>query len=104
MVDDTFRSQLLHRLEMVDSKPRIDDFAAFVHIVRTHKGISVEGLAQQIGVQPSFVAFLEMGLLESNELSTDVQVQLENALEASFDAFQRVGRQLLDAIKPGQLR
>lgn len=83
--------ELPQRIQDARSDAAQEDFALYVRSERIKLGVDRAALAQQTGLERSFLAFLENGLLLPGELTQEIREKIEKA----FQAFQRSDRQTI---------
>jgi ribosome-binding protein aMBF1 (putative translation factor) len=88
MTEDEFDRQLPHRVMHAQPTPAENEFACHVRSARQSTKMSRADLARETGLQQTFLAFLENGLLLPGELTEDARQRIEAAISDSRGQYQ----------------
>lgn len=88
MVKD-FLDELPQRVQFACRDVVLEEYSLYVRLARTCLEIDRARLAEETGLDRSFLAFLENGLLRPDELTGEVRDKIERTLGMNYDQFRR---------------
>lgn len=98
---DAFTQDLPRRIQHARRDPAQLDYALYVYCRRLQLGLTRAQLAEQSGIAPAQLAFLENGWLLTGEPTQEEQQRLETILGISYTAFMAhaTNRRLVAQVK-----
>jgi ribosome-binding protein aMBF1 (putative translation factor) len=98
-MSEQFLDELPRRVQVARPNAAFEEYSLYVRLVRTCLGIDRARLAQQTGLDRSFLAFLENGLLRPDELTGEVRERIERTLGIKYDRFRASHQALLAELR-----